>query len=106
MINVERTEKDYHYMDIPKNWIPYVSMFMDEVDKLLSIYNLPPETVEYLDVKEKFNQLRIYYCIPKLMEDELTDDDYELHHTLEGIVSLLVDKYERKIKIAIEKGLL
>lgn len=109
MIAIEKNERgidDYPFIECPESWIPYISKFIDEVDNILSLYNLPYNTVDYLDVKEKFGQLRIYHCIQRLLEDDLTEEEDELYHTIEGIVSLLADKCERKIKKMIEKGIL
>lgn len=105
-IENERDLANYPYMEVPDTWVGYICNFIDEVNSLLSIYNLPTDTVNYLETKEKFNGLRIYFCIDKLLEDDLTEDEYLLYHTLEGIVTLLVDKCETKIKYAVKKGIL
>ena len=106
MKNSKRDFNNYPYMNIKESWMPYVYNCVDEVDKLLSIYDLSYDVVEYLEIKDNENQLKIYYLIPNLMNVDLSDEDYLLYHTLEGMISLLVDKHERKVKIAIEKGLL
>lgn len=106
MITVERNERDYPYMEIPQEWRLTLYEFFDEYDSLMDRYNLPYDTIEFSQIKEKFNKLRIYYSVNKLLEDDLTGLDYIMYKAIDGLMAVIVEKYEKIIDYKVKKGLL
>jgi len=101
----ERNLDDYPYVEIPKNWVDTVLNCLDEINALLDYYNYPRDTVDIMEVKEKYNTLRIFFCIPQLLDDEgLTGLDLLNLKTLENFVAVIVEKYEKLIKMKIANG--
>lgn len=106
MTTLERNLLDYPYMEVPNSWANTIMDCINEIDLLLSIYNLSSNTVEYTEIKEKFNGLRIYYSIPKFINecDEMDEKDLIFHKALDGIIYLIIDKYEKLIAHKIKTG--
>ena len=102
----QRNLDNYPYMEIPQNWSPIVMNFFDECYELLDRYNLPRDTVQFLETKEKYNQLRIYFSVNKLLDDDITGLDCILYKSIEALIAVIVEKYEKTIKYMVKEGLL
>ena len=98
--------KEYPYMELPQNYIKYAESCIDELDMILRIYNLPQDTIVYEQIKEKYRQLRIYFSIPKLLDNDLSDKDRLFYDTLQTIVAVIINKWEKEIDSLIKRGLL
>jgi hypothetical protein len=103
---VKRTDEQYPYIETPQSWIFIVQEFIDSVDSLLCLYNLPIETVSYDQIKSKYNTLRIYLSIPQLLELDYSDSKYELYSSISNTVNFLAQSYEGRVGYLIKNGLL
>lgn len=109
MITVERSERnlnDYPFMEIPESWFPTLYEFFDEYESLMDRYNLPYDTVEFLQIKEKFDKLRIYYGVSKLLDENLSGLDCIVYKAIDGLIAVIVEKYEKIIEYKVKEGLL
>lgn len=97
MIELEVVETEYPYYECPQTWFKDINDMVDELYKLLSIYNLSKSELVFEQIKEKNNLLRVYVSFPKQLED-LTDEEYIFYNCLSGIVEAIIQKYERLIK--------
>lgn len=86
-------------METPSHWYHIVCQFIDECDSILERHNMPIDTIEYMQIKEKFGQLRVYYCIPKLCDD-ISGIEYSTLMTLSRLIDLIIKKYEKRIRDA------
>lgn len=102
MIEMIKREK-YPFADVPENYIQYVEDCVDEIDMILSVYNLPLDTVEYVYIKEKYGRLDIHLNIPKLSE-ELTREERIFYDTLRTIVVAISRKWQREVYDLLRNG--
>ena len=75
--------------DLPAGWVKsFVPTMKDELFNLLGQY---AEDFEVLQVKQKWDELRLYWCFPD--RDYYTDEDYDSLNELAPEVNKLIDKY-------------
>lgn len=84
------------YLEIPFDWIPMLECFFDDCEKCLAIYGMKLSDVEFVQVKEKYSTLRIDYCMKGYYD--CTDEEQIRLNFLNGLIGLLVFKYEVVIK--------
>lgn len=94
MIQMVKRE-EYPYMELPQNYIKYAESCINEIDMILHIYNLPQDTIVYTEIKEKYERLRIYFYVSKLLEDDLSDNDRLFYETLSTVATAIVTKWEK-----------
>lgn len=109
MITIERNERDYPYFETPENWTPIIKEMINEIDLVLSLYNLESSSVEYTQVKEKFGKLCVYYLFKPLFDlsmESVDGDELLFYKTIDDIIYLLIEKAEKTIDYKVKKGLL
>lgn len=104
MIELEVVETEYPYYETPESWFPILDDFVSEVNNILDMYNLPRDSVELIQTKEKFGQLRIYYSINRLLDDDLSGLDLIMYKALDSLISIIVDKYESIVRYKVKIG--
>lgn len=94
------------YCETPSTWYNTIHDMIDEIDSLLKLYNLSSDTISYDQIKEKYSTLRTYWHLGVELEDDLTDEQQLFYRCLNGMICAIVEKYEKLIKLKIEKGIL
>ena len=105
MTELEMKQDDYPYYECPESWFKDINDMVDELYKLLSIYNLPKSELVFEQIKEKNGQIRVYITLVRQLED-LNDEEYIFYNCLSGIVEAIIQKYERLIKYKISNKLI
>lgn len=93
-----------HFYETPRTWIPVIDEFFDECYSILSRLELPLDTVQFLQIKEKFGRLRIYFAIDRLYDDDISGLEESNLKTLRDLLDCIVDKYEVKIRDMVKDG--
>lgn len=101
-----RNECEYPYIETPTDWIPIIKEFVDIMDSILYLYDLPRDVIEYNQIKSKYNTLRIYASVPKLLELDFGDDDYTLYSSVSNVLQYLSQSCENKIAQLLNQNLL
>lgn len=101
-----RNKEDYPYIEAPHDWIVIINKLVDTIDCILSQYNLPLDTVEYYQIKSKYNQLRVSYGIPLLFELEYEDDNYALYSAIKNVIDRVITNCEIYIDYLVKNNLI
>lgn len=101
-----RKENEYPYIETPLDWQPIIRELIDTMDSILYLYDLPRNTIEYNQIKSKYNTLRIYACVPELLELDLSDNSYPLYSSISNMLNFLSPSCERYIDSLIKQNLL
>ena len=110
MIEFDYEEKELrlkkYLHPIPTEWEYYVISCLSEIDSLLSNYSMNLDDIEILDMKEKYGDLRIYICIKKLSDEDLSDSDYRFYSHIDNLLSCIITRWEKEVKFLTKQGIL
>lgn len=90
---------DDFYLEIDENKHKHIVQDMiNEINLLLGKYKLPDDIIEISQIKEKWGRLRVYVCIPRLIElaldDECDEQEYYILNEVQSKLEFIIDKYE------------
>lgn len=101
-----RNKEDYPYMEVPQDWTVIIWALVDTVDSILERYGLPLDTVDYYQIKSKYNQLRVYWCIPVLFELDCDDEKYKIYDTASIVIGRVIAKCEKYVDYLVKNNLI
>lgn len=92
------------YLETPQEWIPYIQSMVEEVSILLSIYGYTLKNdFKFEQIKEKYDSLRVYYTFIPTLQCECDSESRRLN-VIDDMISIIIAKWEREIKLLVEDG--